>query len=308
MHISENTFKDQKVLVIGDLMVDYYINGTADRISPEAPVPIVKQESVTCFAGGAGNVACNITAAGAKCYLTGFIGADVEGAKLYDIFSEHNVEFWHVYSKNPTTCKTRVVANGQQVVRFDKEVTTPLDIDVADNLVKNVTNMLKHLEIDVVILSDYGKGIFDPGLTPQLIELAKNAGKPVYVDPKHTDYRIYSGATCITPNEKEAVQATGLTDASLAANQIRQTTGIDSVVVTLGAKGALFDADRERISIAATAKEVYDVTGAGDTFIAYYALGKAKGLGNYNALKLAIRASGVAVGKFGVKPVSFKDL
>ena len=296
-----------RVLIVGDVMLDRYWFGEVSRISPEAPVPVVKIEKVEERPGGAANVARNCAALGAKVSLLSVVGADEAGKTLARLMDDANIESsLHEDAGLNTTVKLRVIGRQQQLLRIDFENTPDHEVLRA----KLADFSARLADCDVVILSDYGKG----GLThiTEMIQRAKDAGKPVLVDPKGDDYVRYAGATLLTPNRAELREVTGKwhNEAELVtkAQQLRESLDLTALLVTRSEEGmTLFSADGVR-NEAAVAREVYDVSGAGDTVIATLAVMLASGLSLDRALFLANRAAGVVVGKLGTATCSLDEL
>jgi D-beta-D-heptose 7-phosphate kinase / D-beta-D-heptose 1-phosphate adenosyltransferase len=300
-------------LVVGDLMLDRYLWGACDRISPEAPVQVVDVRSDAVRLGGAGNVVANLRALGAAVRVASVIGAGDDARTLRDLMAEVGASDAGVVEdpSRRVTAKTRLMASHQQVVRYDSETRVPLGATTASQLVEAVRDQLDGA--DVVILSDYGKGVCTPEVIAAVIALARENGVPVLCDPKGTDYDRYRGATAITPNRREAAQATGIdlaNEASLtrAGEELRARLDLDFCLITLSSEGmALFDAAGLR-RISTSAREVFDVTGAGDTVIAALALGLVAGLGVAGACEVANLAAGVVVGKVGSATATVAEL
>ena len=296
-----------RILVVGDMMLDRYWFGDVSRISPEAPVPVVKIERLEERLGGAANVARNIVALGGQASLLSVVGEDEAGRTLEKLLAEENIQAsLHADAKLSTTVKLRVIGRQQQLLRIDFE-TWP-DHEVLQAKLAEFTKRLT--QCDVVVLSDYGKG----GLThiTEMIRLARAAGKPVLVDPKGDDYARYSGATLLTPNRSELRQVTGSwqDDASLAAKarQLRERLQIDALLLTRSEEGmSLFHGDG-MLHEKAIAREVFDVSGAGDTVIAAMAVMLASGCDLGAAMSLANRAAGIVVGKLGTAVASLEEL
>jgi D-glycero-beta-D-manno-heptose-7-phosphate kinase len=308
-----------RVLVIGDIIVDHFLWGTATRISPEAPVPVVNIQREELLLGGSANVLRNIVSLGGKGALCGIIGDDAMGRKAAELVEQLDVPTQGlVVGQRPTTVKTRVVAQGQQVVRFDREETGFPSKRSLDTLLhyfeKNVHTF------DAVVVSDYAKGVVSDQLMirlHQLLHAARIREKrklPLVVDPKPANIHCFVGATVITPNHHEAMLMTGIRiedEQTLvaAARHIRDDIGCEAVLITRGEAGmALLQADDELVTIPTMAKEVYDVTGAGDTVVAMLALGLAAGCTMTDASVLANHAAGIVVGKVGTACVSPAEL
>lgn len=303
-------FANVRVAVIGDVMLDRYWWGTVSRISPEAPVPVLKLERVTATAGGAANVAANVASLGARAILIGAIGTDEGGKMLPQILAESNVsaDFLVALPNRPTTTKTRIVAHQQHVVRIDDEIAEPLDERNAEIMWQRIERILP--EIDVVILSDYSKGCLSESILANTIETARALKKPVLVDPKGKNYTKYRGATLLTPNKNEAAAASGVdlhsNDLIEAAGQhLLETIALDSLLITLGEDGMrLFEKNRKSRQFAAVARQVYDVTGAGDTVIAALAIALGANANLSEAAQIANAAAGLAVEQVGTATVS----
>ncbi|MBT3768671.1 MAG: D-glycero-beta-D-manno-heptose-7-phosphate kinase [Acidiferrobacteraceae bacterium] len=297
-----------RVLVVGDTMLDRYWTGTVDRISPEAPVPVVKVEQVQERAGGAGNVAANIASLGAGSQLLSFVGDDDAGRRVNSILELAGVDrHLHIDPSSRTTEKLRIVSRNQQLLRADFE-----DRPDSDLLARSVTDFRELLSgADAVVISDYGKG----GLAnvAEMIGAAKERGVPVVVDPKGGDFTRYFGATMVTPNRQEFESITGVpVDApqfAQAAAELVESAGLEGLLVTLGPDGmVLFLANGEVIRQEARAREVYDVSGAGDTVVAVIAVAIGLKLDWTLGLELATRGASAVVGRFGTSVVSLSDL
>jgi len=296
-----------RILVAGDVMLDRYWFGDVERISPEAPVPVVRVGQAEERLGGAANVARNITALGARAGLLSVVGDDEAGRTLGRLVVEEGIgDHLHVDAQLPTTVKLRIIARRQQLARVDFE-STP----VAEVLEQHLGQYERLLaDYDLVILSDYGKG----GLTHihRMIELARRAGRPVLVDPKGDDYDRYAGATLITPNRAELREVIGRwrDEADLAQRvaALRRRLGLEALLLTRSEDGmTLYTAD-EPWSIRAQAREVFDVSGAGDTVIAVLGTMMALGCPLREAVASANRAGGIVVGKLGTATTSFAEL
>ena len=296
-----------RVLVVGDAMLDRYWFGAVERISPEAPVPVVRVNREDERLGGAANVALNAKTLGAQSTLLTVVGDDEPARKLRELLQREGVHT--VLGQDPqlyTIVKLRVIGRSQQLIRVDFE--NQPDHEVLGQMLERYEQAL-HTH-DAVLFSDYGKG----GLThiPRMIELARAANKPVLVDPKGHDYGRYAGATVITPNRAELAQVVGpwSSEAELheRAHALRHELGIDGLLLTRSEEGmSLFDAQGD-FHVKAAAREVFDVTGAGDTVIATLAAMLACGLGLRDAVPIANRAGGIVVGKFGTASVTYEEL
>jgi rfaE bifunctional protein kinase chain/domain len=298
-----------RVLIVGDAMLDRYWFGAVERISPEAPVPIVRVNSKKDEErlGGAANVAWNVRALGTHASLLTAIGDDDHGRRLESLLAASGVE--SVFKRDPrltTIVKLRVIGRSQQLLRLDFE--NEPDHEVLEDMLELYERSLK--VSNVVLFSDYGKG----GLThiPRMIQLARDAGKPVLIDPKGNDYGRYRGASVITPNRAELAQVIGAwsSEAELhqRAQSLREQHDLGALLLTRSEEGmSLFDA-QGHVRIEANAREVFDVTGAGDTVIATLAAMLASGMSVREAMPIANRAGGIVVGKFGTASVSYEEL
>lgn len=303
----------RRLAVIGDSMVDRFLWGRVDRISPEAPVPVVRLEKETLKLGGAANVAANIRALGAEAVLFGVWGEDEAGDQLRGLLEERGIDPAGMVATGtrPTTIKTRIIAHSQQVVRTDLEDSRPLDARILDQLVERLG---ASGDFDGIVLSDYGKGVLADAALAAFIADGRQRGVPVVVDPKRGDYSQYRGATSLTPNQKEAEQACALvidSDASLktAGRTLLERTDAASVLITRGEHGmALYERDGSEHHLPTAATNVYDVTGAGDTVIAAYTAALATGADFAPAARLANHAAGLAVRELGTAAVTADQL
>ena len=308
--------KGHKVMIIGDLMLDHYLIGEVERISPEAPVPVVRVETESFLLGGAGNVARNIAALGGEPLLIGVIGEDRNGAALDTLCAEAGLSTRLIRDiDRPTTVKTRIIAHNQQVVRVDQEQDAPLDTTRMDQLFSDLEDSLN--EYPVIILSDYGKGFISREFMDRFMPMVKACPTPplVLVDPKTVNYDLYQGVDLLTPNTKETSEGAGLpvtTDKSTvirAGQAIFKRLNCRNLLVTLGPGGmALFEGDGSIRHIPTFARKVFDVTGAGDTVIATTALALSAGLDLLMACTLANYAAGVVVAQVGAATASPDDL
>jgi D-beta-D-heptose 7-phosphate kinase/D-beta-D-heptose 1-phosphate adenosyltransferase len=301
-------------VVVGDLMLDRYWWGTVERLSPEAPVPVVHRRGASVAPGGAANVAVNVASLGGTPRLVGVVGGDDTGRELMAALKERGIspDGVVVDPARPTTVKTRVVAHSQHVVRIDEEDRRPIPDAVAARVVERLTALLD--AAPVVAVSDYAKGLLTPGLLSRVMGGARAAGCPVLVDPKGTDYARYDGAHLLAPNRGEALVAAGLTadepdGVERAAARLLDRVAVDAVLVTLGEAGmTLFERGKPPVRIAARARAVYDVTGAGDTVMAATALALAAGVSLETAVRLANVAAGLAVETVGTTAVTAERL
>jgi rfaE bifunctional protein kinase chain/domain len=303
---------DVHVLVVGDLMLDVYLRGAASRISPEAPVPVVKVAEEWRALGGAANVAANAIALGARCTVVGCVGTDAAGRELRQELEESGISGAGVVETpdRPTTIKTRIMARQQQVARYDIEVEDDLDAEVTNAVVALLTDLVP--AADAVVLEDYNKGVLVGPVINATLHLARSAGKPVVVDPKFRSFLGYRGATVFKPNlgELAAILREDIhpEDPHWLA-RVRKELGCDHLLVTLGEDGmALSTLTGAFLHVPAVARSVYDVSGAGDTVSAAVAVALAAGASMEEAAVLANHAAGIEVGKAGVATVSPDEL
>ncbi len=307
-------FPRVKILVLGDLMLDRFIWGTVHRISPEAPVPVVEIKNETTCLGGAANVTANVRSLGGIPLTVGVIGTDLDAHRFREEFRSlgASTEGLVSDSKRATTVKTRIIANHQQVCRTDREDRSTLASATVSRVAARFGRLIE--KADAIVVSDYAKGLLSPQLLGEILPKARAAGKIVCVDPKSPDFSHYRPATIITPNTLEAERASGMTisDESqlvAAGRRILRLSGIDSLLVTRGEEGmALFDGKKRITHIPTLAREVFDVTGAGDTVISTLALGLVAGLSLLEAAILSNIAAGIVVGKLGTASVSPEEL
>jgi D-beta-D-heptose 7-phosphate kinase/D-beta-D-heptose 1-phosphate adenosyltransferase len=297
-----------RVLVVGDVMLDRYITGSVERISPEAPVPVVRVEAESTALGGAGNVAASVVALGAACGLVGCVGDDEGGRLVSRELGQRGVgtEGLIASDQRATTLKTRVLARRQQVVRFDREV----DDDVTDELAAELAEAIREQApgADAIILEDYNKGVLVPRVIDAALAEGKNRGIPTVVDPKKMRFFAFAGATVFKPNAKELEDALGerlLPDDSSWMSQTRRRLGCGNLLLTLGERGVALHTDQgDYVRIPTVARAVYDVSGAGDTVTAVMAVAMAAGASVVEAAILANHAAAIEVGKAGVATVS----
>lgn len=302
------------VIVVGDVMLDVYFMGQVGRISPEAPVPVVHVTKKLSTLGGAGNTALNLAGLGCKITLVGVCGDDEAGRRLKKIMAEKKIgDRLVALCDHPTTTKTRVIGQGQQLVRLDEENFLSDQKQVYETLFNHFEKKIE--SVNAVILSDYGKGVLNQDLCQKIIAHCKKAGLPVIIDPKGNNWRKYKGATCITPNTAELELAGGVDTAGdedlqiAAAKELRGKTALKNLLLTRGARGmCLIDSDDRPICIPATAREVFDVSGAGDTVIATLAACVAVGLDFAAAAFVANMAAGIVVGKLGSQAIHLPEL
>lgn len=296
-----------RVLVIGDVMLDRYWFGRVERVSPEAPVPVVHVVSEEERLGGAANVARNIGALGAQVSLVGLVGADDNGQAVRTLLAASKVQDCMIVDNaRPTTLKLRVIGRQQQLMRVDFE--EPPTRTALSDVQRQLEEQLSHH--DIVVLSDYAKGALKQ--VSDLIAIARRAGIPVLVDPKGDDYERYRGATLLTPNREEMKQAVGgwKSEAELErkAQELREELELETLLITRSEQGMTIYTSSAHHHVAAQAKEVFDVSGAGDTVLATLAVGRAVGLDWVDAMYWANRAGGIVVGKLGTSVVTAKEL
>jgi D-beta-D-heptose 7-phosphate kinase/D-beta-D-heptose 1-phosphate adenosyltransferase len=303
-----------RVLVLGDVMVDEYVWGTVSRISPEAPVPVVAVRSESLKIGGAGNVAANIAALGGRAEIVGVVGTDAAAERLTHELERAGVKTngLIVDGSRPTTVKSRVVAGSQHVVRFDRESDAPLNPTVRSRVIQQVRERLP--EADVLLVSDYAKGVIGARLVREVLAVAARLKKPVAVDPKVQHVSLFRGVTVIAPNHHEAAAAARIlvreeADLMRVGAALLRRLKARAVLITRGERGmSLFEAGRPATHIPTFAREVYDVTGAGDSVMAVLALALAAGAPMRAAAVLANYGAGVVVGKRGTATVSRAEL
>jgi len=313
MQVLEN-FSKVKVLVFGDLMLDRYWWGSVNRISPEAPVPVVRVDKTTLIAGGAANVAANVAGLGAEPFLVGVVGDDEEAAAFPQILAESNIsaEYLVTIKNRPTTVKTRVVAHSQQIVRIDQETIANLTAEEEIPVWQKIESLLDL--VGIIIVSDYGKGVLTENLLERLITAAKNKNIKILIDPKGKNYLKYKGATLLTPNKKEAAEACKLEEngrnlVELAGEQLISEIETRAILITRGEEGmTLFEKGREPLHLKALARDVFDVTGAGDTVIATCAVALGAGASLAKAAELANISAGLVVEQIGTTAVKYADL
>ena len=316
IQLLENNWNGAHLLVIGDVMLDKYIWGSVERISPEAPIPVVRASHRSEQPGGAANVAMNLAGLGARVTLAGFVGDDLEGsqlaAKLRDAFIHAEL---CVTAQRPTISKTRILGGRQQMLRLDVESSDPVPDTAYKDLLGRVEQILASptQSVSAIVLSDYAKGVLTEPVCRALIALARNNGIPVIVDPKGKDFSRYQGASTICPNLAELALATGESAQNLeavlsAGERLLGELGIGSLTVTLSERGIVVLDGRTREHAAASARQVFDVSGAGDTVVAVLALCMSSGLDRTASLKLANLAAGVVVSKVGTVPVQGFEL
>jgi D-beta-D-heptose 7-phosphate kinase/D-beta-D-heptose 1-phosphate adenosyltransferase len=307
--------RNRRVVVLGDIMLDEFVWGEVTRISPEAPVPVVDIRRESAHLGGAANVLANVIALGAKAYVVGVTGNDSAGERLrasvHDVNPEQAGEYLVVDGTRPSTTKTRIIAQNQLVVRADREHRGAVSAEVEDRIIGLLETLVE--SADALVISDYDKGVVTPRILSRILPLAYQR-IPVLIDPKLRNFSSYRPATLITPNHHEALRMAHLEEDSneglnQAAKIIRAELGCDSVLVTRGDRGMmLVEGDDAPVFIQTMAREVYDVTGAGDTVIATLATALATGASMIEAATLANHAAGIVVGKLGTATTSAEEL
>ena len=304
-------FSKKKILVIGDLMLDKYIWGAVERISPEAPVQVVTVKKETYAPGGAANVAMNLTSLSGKTYLVGIVGKDESNKKLISILKKKGIatEGILVDSKKPTIQKIRIIGHNQQLLRVDYEDKEYINSDDEKKVLKYVNSIIK--EVDAIIISDYTKGIITKSLMQEIIKKAKENNKKIIVDPKPKHTEFYKTADLVTPNNNEACEMLGIEAKNHNLNEIGTELAKKlntTVLITRGEKGMTLFEEKKATDIPTKAKEVYDVTGAGDTVIAALGLSIAAGASIEKAAHIANHAAGITVGKVGTTSVTIGEL
>ncbi len=307
-------FPDCRLVVLGDFMLDHFIWGTVRRISPEAPVPVVEVVRESYHLGGAANVVANIVALGGHAIPVAIIGEDWAGAEVRRHLNNLNVgcEALICDHVRPTTLKTRIVAHNQQVVRADREDRSAIDASLEETIIARFNEALSGA--DGVVISDYDKGLLTTHVLDRVLSSGRESGKPICLDPKIRNFALYQGVDVLTPNQLEAERATGieiLDDESLraAAERIRYELSCKNLLITRGEHGmSLLDNEGHLTNIETVAREVYDVTGAGDTVLAALSLSMAAGASPYEAAVIANHAAGVVVAKIGTATVTLEEL
>src|SRR5713226_7853247 len=307
--------RDCNIVVLGDVMLDEFLWGDVTRISPEAPVPVVDIRRESTHLGGAANVLANLLALGAQACVIGAIGDDFAGERIQSSVNDKSalqIDGLLIADKSrPTTIKTRIIAQQQMVVRADREHRAPVDAQTESRIITAVKGALATAQ--ALVISDYDKGVVTPRILAEVLPAAYGR-MPVLVDPKIRNFNAYRPATLVTPNHHEALRLTNLeedSDDSLtaAARQIRSRIGCDAVLITRGNRGMiLVEADSDPVFVETSAREVYDVTGAGDTVIATLAAALAAGASMTEAAMLANHAAGIVVGKLGTATTTAEEV
>jgi rfaE bifunctional protein kinase chain/domain len=310
----QQSAKKPVIMVIGDLMIDHYIWGGATRLSPEAPVPIVNVKNETNTLGGAGNLAQNLVSLGAKVIVGGVIGDDAAGKQLTSILESEGIgtDTLVTDTKRPTTIKTRVLAGTQQLVRIDRELTDCLSAELEAGLVQKITGHIA--DADIVVFSDYGKGLCSDTLTQSIIKAANAQQKKVIIDPKGLNYSKYKGAFIIKPNRKELAEAakmeriSNIDDVQEASKVIFSVTDTRYLVVTLSEEGMAIVTENSHKLLPVKATEVFDVTGAGDTVLAAIAYFIASGLSVDEACEVANHAAAIVIRHLGSASTTIDEI
>ena len=306
-----SNFRKIKVAVIGDLMIDDYIIGNVERISPEAPVPVVSVKEERFVLGGAGNVINNLATLGVKTYCYGVIGDDIDGDRLRKSLKLLGVKTEGLVRSEdrPTIVKRRILGGNQQLLRIDWEDPTNINEILEETILNNLKENIEN--IDAIILSDYDKGVLTERVAKEAIKLARKYGKIITVDPKPSNIMNYIKASSMTPNKKEALECAKLpkgTDIDKVGTTIREKLQLDNLLLTRSEEGVSLYDEEGVSNIPTFAKEVYDVTGAGDTVISVYTLAKAAGATWIEAARIANTAAGVVVGKIGTSTVTKEEI
>ena len=304
--------KARRIVVVGDAMLDIYLAGDAERISPEAPVPVVTVQTRRHALGGAANVAANVAATGAECRLVAVVGDDTRGDSVRAELVQHRMtdRYLLVAPARPTTSKTRVVARGQQLVRIDEEVEEAIPASTMTGVLDQIEAAMG--DADALLLEDYNKGTLTAQVIDRALTLARRRGVAVVVDPKFRNFFSYRGATVFKPNRRELEQALGAfvdMEHPAALPEALDRLGVDNLLLTLGPEGMiLVTKDKEIVRIPTMAREVYDVSGAGDTVTAWMGTALAAGANVREAAHLANYAAGLEVAKAGVATVSPEEV
>jgi len=305
----------RNIVVLGDVMLDEFIWGDVTRVSPEAPVPVVDIRRESTHLGGAANVLANLLALGAKASVIGVVGDDLAGERIRSSVRARNAlqkDGVIILDKSrPTTIKTRIIAQNQMVVRADREHRTPVNLETEDQIISAVKSALE--TADALVVSDYDKGVVTPRILAEVLPAAYGC-MPVLIDPKTRNFNAYRPASLITPNHHEALRIAGLEEESddnlrNAARMIRACLGCDAVLITRGNRGMmLVEGDGDPVNVETAAREVFDVTGAGDTVLAALGAALAGGASMSEAAVLANHAAGIVVGKLGTATASAREV
>jgi len=305
-------FNKCKIFVIGDIIVDTYYKGSVERISPEAPVPVVNINNMSSTLGGASNVANNISHLGAQTTVVGLVGDDKNKSMLIELCEKNNIENILIDTKHPTIAKTRILGNHQQIVRLDFEEKFIINSTIK-NKIENI--LISEIEnFDIIIISDYNKGFIDHDISLKIIKYANKHNKKVIVDPKKKDWKLYTNSYMITPNFKEFSELIGEdienSDENIEKHgkKIVKEYNIDYILITRSEKGMSLISENSYKHFPTVARDVYDVSGAGDTVVATIATALASGLSVEESVQLSNKAAGVVVGKEGTSPIEYHEL
>jgi rfaE bifunctional protein kinase chain/domain len=302
-------FDKKKILVIGDLMLDTYLWGHSERISPEAPVPIIQVNKVEHNLGGAANVALNLSSLGCEVYLIGIIGSDPEGEILKNLLDQSNIDFTPLveFDSRPTTVKSRIISHDQQVIRTDRELTHDLSDESNKELQGLVSSIIN--DVDGIILEDYNKGVLNAGSISKIINLVKDTDKPIYVDPKEKNFDLYKNVRLFKPNLSE-FRSLYKENTSLEKDgfNLKKNINADILMITRSADGVSLFVDSDYYDIPTKARSVHDVSGAGDTVIATFTLSDLCGATPKESVLLSNFAAGRVCEEVGVVPISLTML
>ncbi|RUM28069.1 MAG: D-glycero-beta-D-manno-heptose-7-phosphate kinase [Aquifex sp.] len=294
--------KSLKILVIGDVILDTYLKGKVERISPEAPVPILEVEEEEFRLGGAGNVARNLSSLGVETFICSVIGKDEAGEKIKQLLEESRIKAFLVEDKRPTTKKTRVVSRNQQLLRIDWEDKRK----ISGETLKNILRIIRELEVDAIIVSDYAKGV----ITKEVMDEIKKSGVFFSIDPRPKNKELYKKGNLMTPNEKELIEMSNGKSGNVETlgKILKEELKLDTLIVTRGPKGMTLFIDKEIKHFPAKARKVYDVTGAGDTVIASITAFKLAGASWEECCEIGNLCAGIVVGEFGTASVTPEKL
>ena len=302
-----NKFESKRILLVGDLMLDRETIGEITRISPEAPVQVVEVKEERFILGGAGNVANNLRSLGARVFVVGVVGNDEAGKQLISKFKNEriNVDGIKIVNDRPTTQKNRIICKNQQLIRTDYEKRGDIDEKTENEILNYIRSIIK--KVDGVVISDYAKGVLTENISKEIIKISNESKTPVVVDPKPDNINKFKGATLLTPNLKEAKEITNLEDLDEIGKKIAKEFN-SNVLITRGKEGMSLFVDNNNMDIKTNAKEVYDVTGAGDTVISALILSLVSGANLEDSCRIASNAAGIVVGKFGTDVVFREEL
>lgn len=317
--LQENCFDGLNILVIGDVILDHYLVGKANRISPEAPVPVVLHEKEEYRLGGAANVALNIKKLGASPYLVSVVGVDFYATKFAELLEQFFIQKTYLVTDKSrlTTCKTRMLASNQHLLRYDREVTTLIGPIIQQKVLNLVISIVEENEIDAILFQDYNKGVLTSELIANVLGIAQDYGIPTLADPKKTNFLAYCGVTWFKPNLREINDGLGLsisekkpevTQLLEATNRLKRELGQEHTLITLGAKGMYYSNEDEAYLIPTRIRPIADVCGAGDTVISVVAAAVAAALEPSVIVNLANIAGGQVCEKVGVVPVDKQEL